>query len=197
MESSRLFAYMFRLKLINRWPLMRNVRQENVAEHSLQVALVAHMLAVIENHHFAGQIDPAEVALLAIYHDVSEVMTGDMPTPVKYHNPQLTDEYNKIEKMAQEKLISELPEELKSEFQPLFLSESHPEQEYRLVKQADVLCAYLKCLEEQAAGNSDFDSAKNNIEKRLHHYQSPALDYFMAHFVPSFTSPPHELSEKS
>lgn len=194
MNQSHFTAYLFRLKLINRWPLMRNVRTENVAEHSWQVACVAHLLALIDNRYFDGAHQPAEIALLALYHDVSEVLTGDLPTPIKYHNPQIATEYQKIEKMAQQKLLTLLPEALHADFQPL-LTTHQDEAAQRLVKQADMLCAYLKCLEELQAGNHEFKAAKTVIQTKLAAWNSPAVAYFMHHFVPSFTLSLDELNQ--
>lgn len=186
MNTSHFFAYLSRLKLINRWPLMRNVRTENVSEHSLQVAFVAHALATIKNKKFNGKVDTQRIALLAMYHDVSEVLTGDMPTPTKYYNPQITFEYKKIEKMAQHKLIAMLPDELQDEFKCYIDEEYYSDEEKYIIKQADVLCAYLKTLEEMSAGNNEFRLAQQRLEKTLKARSSPEMDYFMQVFLPSF-----------
>lgn len=145
MSQSHFFAHLSRLKLINRWPLMRNVRTENVSEHSLQVAFVAHALAVIKNRKFNGNLNADRVALLAMYHDASEVITGDMPTPIKYYNPQIAHEYKKIEKIAQQKLLDMIPAELRNDFRTILDEHYYSEDEKQVVKQADALCAYLKC----------------------------------------------------
>lgn len=195
MERSHFFAYLSRLKLISRWPLMRNVRTENVSEHSLQVAMVAHALAVIKNRKFAGQIDAQRVALLAIYHDASEVLTGDLPTPVKYFNSQITHEYKSIEHIARQKLLEMVPDELRDDFVPLIDEAHYSDEEKRIVKQADALCAYLKCLEELAAGNNEFLLAKTRLEKTLQQRHSPEMDYFMRVFVPSFQLSLDEISQ--
>ena len=152
MSQSHFFAHLSRLKLINRWPLMRNVRTENVSEHSLQVAMVAHALAAIKNRKFGGQVNAERIALLAMYHDASEVLTGDLPTPVKYFNSQIAQEYKAIEKIAQQKLVDMVPDELRDIFEPLIDEQHYSDEEKFLVKQADALCAYLKCLEELSAG---------------------------------------------
>ncbi len=191
---SHFFAHLSRLKLINRWPLMRNVRTENVSEHSLQVAFVAHALAIIKNRKFNGNINADRIALLAIYHDASEVITGDLPTPIKYYNPQIAHEYKKIEKVAQQKLIEMLPVELQHDFRCLLDEHYYSEEEKALVKQADALCAYLKCLEELSAGNNEFIQAKVRLEKTLAMRQSPEMDYFMEVFVPSFSLSLDEIS---
>ncbi|ATM85225.1 5'-deoxynucleotidase [Yersinia massiliensis] len=191
---SHFFAHLSRLKLINRWPLMRNVRTENVSEHSLQVAFVAHALAIIKNRKFNGNLNADRIALLAMYHDASEVITGDLPTPIKYYNPQIAHEYKKIEKVAQQKLIEMLPKELQHDFRCLLDEHYYSEEEKALVKQADALCAYLKCLEELSAGNNEFIQAKVRLEKTLALRQSPEMDYFMEVFVPSFSLSLDEIS---
>ncbi|HFR4112568.1 TPA: 5'-deoxynucleotidase [Yersinia enterocolitica] len=191
---SHFFAHLSRLKLINRWPLMRNVRTENVSEHSLQVAFVAHALAIIKNRKFNGNLNADRIALLAMYHDASEVITGDLPTPIKYYNPQIAHEYKKIEKVAQQKLIEMLPVELQQDFRCLLDEHYYSEEEKALVKQADALCAYLKCLEELSAGNNEFIQAKVRLEKTLAMRQSPEMDYFMEVFVPSFSLSLDEIS---
>ncbi|HHE6470290.1 TPA: 5'-deoxynucleotidase [Providencia rettgeri] len=191
---SYFFAHLARMKLIHRWPLMRNVRTENVSEHSLQVAMVAHALAIIKNRKFAGNVNAEKIALYAMYHDASEVITGDLPTPIKYHNQQIAHEYKKIEKFAQQKLLDMLPEELQEDFKALLIEDSQSEEEHFIVKQADTLCAYLKCLEELSAGNSEFKLAKRRLEKMLVERNSPEMEYFMKTFVPSFTLSLDEIS---
>ncbi|ARA75748.1 5'-deoxynucleotidase [Pectobacterium brasiliense] len=197
MNQSHFFAHLSRLKLISRWPLMRNVRTENVSEHSLQVAFVAHALAVIKNRKFDGNLNAERIALLAMYHDASEVLTGDMPTPIKYYNAQIAHEYKKIEKIAQQKLIEMLPEELQQDYRMLLDDNYTSEEERAIVKQADALCAYLKCLEELSAGNAEFTLAKARLEKTLQLRHSPEMDYFMTVFVPSFSLSLDEISQDS
>lgn len=196
-NQSHFFAYLSRLKLIGRWPLMRNVRTENVSEHSLQVAFVAHALAVIKNRKFNGNINQDRVALLAMYHDASEVLTGDMPTPIKYYNPQIAHEYKKIEKVAQQKLIEMLPEEIQGDFRQILDDQYYSEDEKLVVKQADALCAYLKSLEELSAGNNEFKLAKKRLEKTLKLRASPEMEYFIKVFVPSFSLSLDEISQDS
>ncbi|ACT13805.1 MULTISPECIES: 5'-deoxynucleotidase [Pectobacterium] len=197
MNQSHFFAHLSRLKLISRWPLMRNVRTENVSEHSLQVAFVAHALAVIKNRKFEGNLNAERIALLAMYHDASEVLTGDMPTPIKYYNAQIAHEYKKIEKIAQQKLVEMLPEELQQDYRMLLDDSYTSEEERAIVKQADALCAYLKCLEELSAGNAEFTLAKARLEKTLQLRHSPEMDYFMTVFVPSFSLSLDEISQDS
>ncbi|CDG88376.1 putative alpha helix protein [Xenorhabdus bovienii str. feltiae Florida] len=191
---SHFFAQLSRLKLINRWPLMRNVRTENVSEHSLQVAFVAHALAVIKNRKFNGSTNAERIALLAMYHDASEVITGDLPTPIKYYNPQIAHEYKKIEKIAQHKLLAMLPSELQDDFRSILDDQLHTDEETAIVKQADALCAYLKCLEELSAGNAEFNQAKSRLEKTLAERHSEEMDYFLTVFVPSFSLSLDEIS---
>ncbi|MFC3396203.1 5'-deoxynucleotidase [Brenneria rubrifaciens] len=197
MNQSHFFAHLSRLKLISRWPLMRNVRTENVSEHSLQVAFVAHALAVIKNRKFNGDMNAERIALLAMYHDASEVLTGDMPTPIKYYNAQIAHEYKKIEKIAQQKLIAMLPDELQQDYRSLLDGQYTSEDERAIVKQADALCAYLKCLEELSAGNTEFTLAKARLEKTLQLRNSPEMDYFMEVFIPSFSLSLDEISQDS
>ena len=193
MKQSHFFAHLSRLKLINRWPLMRNVRTENVSEHSLQVAMVAHALAAIKNRKFGGNVNAERIALLAMYHDASEVLTGDLPTPVKYFNSQIAQEYKAIEKIAQQKLVDMVPEELQDIFAPL-IDDMHSDEEKSLVKQADALCAYLKCLEELAPEIMNSCWQKRDWKRRLEARRSQEMDYFMEIFVPSFPSSLDEIS---
>lgn len=195
MKQSHFFAHLSRLKLINRWPLMRNVRTENVSEHSLQVAMVAHALALIKNSMFNGNLNAERIALIALYHDASEVLTGDLPTPVKYYNAQIAHEYKKIEEIARQKLIEMLPAELQDAWRPLLDEQQQSEEETAIIKQADALCAYLKCLEELSAGNNEFRRALSRLEKTLERRRSEEMDYFIAVFVPSFNLSLDEISQ--
>lgn len=184
---SHLFAHLARMKLIQRWPLMHNIRQENVQEHSLQVAMVAHALAIISNRLYQGHYSPERAATLAIFHDASEVLTGDLPTPVKYFNKDIETEYKKIEAIAEERLLQMVPEIFREDYRSLFISNNNDLEYQRLVKSADTLCAYLKCLEEKHAGNSEFNSAKRRLEQMLDSNPDPAVQYFRQTFIPSFT----------
>ncbi|CAM3962908.1 MULTISPECIES: 5'-deoxynucleotidase [Shewanella] len=183
---SHLFAHLARMKLIQRWPLMYNVRPENVQEHSLQVAMVAHALAIIANKKFNKQLSPERAATLAIFHDASEILTGDLPTPVKYFNKEIEAEYKKIEAIAERRLLEMVPEEFQEDYQDLLLSEQADEEYKQLVKSADTLCAYLKCLEEQTAGNHEFNTAKRRLTESLSKNPDPAVKYFIDTFIPSF-----------
>lgn len=193
--TSHFMAHLFRMKLIRRWPLMRNVSAENVAEHSHQVALVAHLLAVIGQHYFAKHIDADRVATLALFHDASEVLTGDLPTPVKYFNPQIALEYKKIESIAEHRLLQMLPQELQPYYQTLLVSDHYSDDEKHLVKAADHLCAYLKTVEEISAGNHEFVSAKKRLEAKLFTSDLPEVQFFLQHFVQSFALSLDEISQ--
>ncbi|MBQ5584055.1 MAG: 5'-deoxynucleotidase [Ruminiclostridium sp.] len=182
--SHSFFAYIARMRYIGRWGLMRNTVQENIQEHSHMVAVLAHALAVIRRDKFGGTVDPGHVAAVALYHDATEIFTGDLPTPVKYANPDIQAAYKAIEQNAADRLTATLPEELRPSFSGL-LSETNP-QVTDLVKAADKLSAYLKCLEELKAGNLEFQSAANQTLEALNEYDLPELTYFMEHFLPAF-----------
>ncbi|MBE2897833.1 5'-deoxynucleotidase [Pasteurellaceae bacterium TAE3-ERU1] len=183
---SHFFACLDRLKLIQRWSLMRKIESENLAEHSLQVALVAHALAIIKNRFFAGDVNPEKVALVALYHDTSEIFTGDLPTPVKYFNPEITSAYKQIEAQAERHLLSLLPSELQADFEPILCSEHIDAQTHHLVKQADVICAFIKAKAELYNGNQEFKPALARLEKLLEQWHSEEMAYFLNVFVPSF-----------
>ena len=178
------FPMIARMWYINRWGLMRNTQPENIQEHSHQVAVLAHALAVIQNRYFGGQVDPGAVAVAALYHDASEILTGDMPTPIKYDNPDIQSAYKAVEATAEQKLLSMLPEDLRGEFEEAV---TIPDPQVRaLVKAADKLSAYLKCVEERKAGNAEFRSAEEQTYAALRDNPLPALDYFMDRFLPGF-----------
>lgn len=187
MEKSHFFAHLARMRLIHRWPLMRCVETENISEHSLQVAFVAHALALIKNRKFGGNLNPERIALLAMFHDVSEVITGDMPTPIKYYNPAIAKEYKKIELAAEQKLISMLPEEFQEDYASLLDSHKIDPEGAAIVKQADTLCAYIKCLEELSDGNHEFTRAKKRLEETLEQRKTPEMTYFLETFADSFS----------
>ena len=182
---SHFFAYVSRLRFIQRWALMRNTAQENVQEHSHQVAVLAHALAVIRNEKFGGNVDAGQVAVAALYHDASEILTGDMPTPIKYDNPDIKKAYKEVEAMAEKKLLHMLPEELQSAYAPVITGQSGEIEE--LVKAADKLSAYIKCVEEMKAGNNEFREAAAQTRKALDTYELPEVVYFMETFMDSFS----------
>ena len=182
--SHNFFPMIARMRYIDRWGLMRNTQVENIQEHSHMVAVLAHALAVIENTYFDGRIDPGAVAVAALYHDASEIITGDMPTPIKYDNPEIRDAYKMVEAVAEQKLLSMLPEELRVSYEEII---TIPDPEIRaLVKAADKLSAYLKCVEELKAGNMGFKKAKEQTYAALCQNPIPALNYFMEHFLSGF-----------
>ena len=180
------YAYMDRMKYIKRWQLMRSVREENIMEHSQAVTLFAHALAVIHNDVFGGSADVLKTVLYATYHETSEVMTGDLPTPIKYYNQGIHGAYKALEKSACEKIVATLPKEMQGSIAPFVLADENSV-EYKLVKAADRLAAYVKCLEELRSGNSEFSKAKKSIEEDLHSRNMPEIEYFFEHFVPSFS----------
>lgn len=164
---------------------MRNVTSENIQEHSFQVAVVAHALAVIRNKLFNGSINPERVAMLALYHDSNETITGDLPTPIKYFNPEIQSAYKDLEDISKDKLISLLPEFLRDEYKDIIFYNEKSE-EGTLVKAADKICAYLKCLEELRAGNCEFEKAKQSILKKIKEINLPEVIYFMEYFSENF-----------
>ena len=185
-------AYLSRLKLITRWSLMRNTSPENDAEHSLQVAMIAHLLSVIGRKRYHRSVDPEHVVCLAVYHDATEVMTGDLPTPVKYHSRELKEAYARLESLSADRLLALLPEELQEDFQPYLRQHSGYERD--IVKAADRLAAYIKCLEEQRAGNHEFDYAADNIRASLEEIAWPEVHDFMEEFLPAFVMTLDELN---
>lgn len=192
-KRSHFFAHMARMKLIQRWPLMRSIAQENVAEHSLQVAMVAHALVVIKNTFYNGHLDPAYAAMQALFHDASEVLTGDLPTPVKYFNDDISRAYKDIESNAEQSLLNMLPNELQAAYAPLLCAE-HTDDYAHLVKSADILCAYLKCAEELSAGNKEFAAAQKRLSAMLDDRMNDEIRYFIEVFVPSFSLSLDEIS---
>ena len=183
--KSHFFAYISRMRFIQRWALMRNTAQENVQEHSHQAAVLAHALAVIRNQRFGGHVDPGAVAVAALYHDAGEILTGDMPTPIKYDNPAIREAYKDVEAVAEQKLLAMLPEELQPVYAPILTIRD--EETVRLVKAADKLSAYIKCVEELKAGNMEFREAAAQTRSALEGYGLPEVDYFLETFLESFS----------
>ncbi len=190
--ESKFFAFMSRMRFIDRWSLMRNTFRENNAEHSLMTAFIAHGLAIIENEKFGGSFDACKIGMIGAYHEASEVITGDMPTPIKFFSPEMRDAYKSVESVARETILSTLPEEFRGEYDGII--NATPE-EYRLVKYADKLTAYIKCVEETSNGNSEFKKAAKTIEKELRAYKSKSVDYFLDTFVPPFALTLDDLSK--
>lgn len=186
--SYHFFAMLSRMKYINRWGLMRNTRSENICEHSLDTAILAHALAVLRNKRFGGSVNPEKAALLAIFHDVTEILTGDLPTPVKYHSPLIRDAYHDVEAVAQERLLALLPEDLRDEYTPLLRQEDCIDPELlRLVKAADKLSALIQCVEERAMGNAEFRQAEESIRRSIVEMHLPEADVFLEEFLPSYS----------
>lgn len=186
--QSHFYAYMARMKFVRRWNLRRNTLAENDQEHSLQVAMIAHALAVIRKKRYGGAVDLEKLMLLAVYHEAPEVITGDVATPIKYFNPGIKDAFKDIERIAAEKLLSYLPQDLQDAYGPLLIQdESTPE--WRLMKAADRICAYLKCVEEESYGNNEFTSAKESILSSIKGLGVPETEDFLREFAPSFALP--------
>lgn len=180
------FAMLSRMKYIFRWSLMRNTRPENICEHSQDVAVLAHALALLHNKRFGGAVNVEHCVLLAMYHDVPEILTGDLPTPVKYDNPAIRDAYRGVERVAAKRLLGQLPEDLAQEYRPLLLPENTSSEEWRIVKAADKLAALVKCIEELKAGNNEFRRARQATEEAIRAMDLPAADCFLEQFLPSF-----------
>lgn len=183
---SHFFAYLSRMKLIQRWGLMRNTQQENIQEHSLQVAMVAHALALIRNAYHGGRVDAQRVMALAAFHEVAEVFTGDLPTPIKYFNKEIKGLYDDIEEQAKHKLCAMLPAELQEAYRTLLFAQPQEAELWQLVKAADKVCAYLKCLEEGKAGNEEFRKAEKTIRAELQTLPVPEVATFLELFGDSF-----------
>ncbi len=184
---SHFFAYLARMKFIQRWGLMRNTSPENIQEHSLQVAMIAQGLAIISNKLFDGNVNPERTAVLALYHDVGEVITGDLATPIKHFNPKINTAYNEIDVIARKKLLDMVPEELKPEFQSLLFLKDDDNKHWKLVKAADKICAYLKCVEELKVGNQEFSKAAKANKAEIDSLNLPEVTYFMNTYISSFS----------
>ena len=185
-RGSGFFAMLTRMKYISRWALMRNTERESLSEHSLEASVIAHALAVIGRDIYGRDTDPEKIAVYAIYHDSPEILTGDMPTPVKYFTPGLRSAYAEVEKKAGERLLSMLPEELRPAYRELLVpDESSPE--HRYVKAADKLSALIKCIEERKAGNMEFSAAERSTLDALHSMDMPEVEYFLDNFIPAYS----------
>lgn len=181
---SNFFALLFRMKYIPRWGLMRCSAHENVAEHTTETAILAHALCVIENRMFGGKLDPEKAAVIALYHESAEVITGDLPTPVKYFDDSITSAYKRIERDAEARIIAALPKEIQCDFEPYIMPE--PSDEARLAKAADKLAALIKCTEELASGNREFQDAYNATKATLEACQFKSVGYFIDECLPAF-----------
>lgn len=180
------FAMLSRMKYISRWALMRNSHSENISEHSLEVASIAHALAVIHNKRFGGNVNAERAAVLGVYHDTPEIITGDMPTPVKYYSEQVREAYSRVEDDACQALLDMIPEDLREEYKPFFFKQEEDRQLWKFVKAADKICALTKCIEETQAGNADFKSAAESTRKAIDEMNMPEAECFIDEFLESY-----------
>lgn len=187
--KNKFFAFTSRIKYINRWALMRNTTYENLGQHSGEVATLAHALAVIGNRRLRKNYDAARAALLGLYHDTPEIITGDMPTPVKYYSKEMRDVFGMVEKNACDKLVSMLPDDLQVDFEPLFFQREEDKELWKLVKAADKLSAYIKCIEERKAGNTEFLDAEKSIRDILAQGSCEEAEIFVKEFIPPYSLP--------
>lgn len=192
------FATISRMKYIDRWALMRNSRTENLSEHSLEVAMIAHALCTIGNVRYKKNLNADRAALIGLYHDSSEIITGDMPTPVKYYNPEIKDAYKQVEKIANYKLLEKLPKDLRPIYEEIFKTDNSADDKYmrKLVKAADKISAYIKCIEEEKSGNTEFSKAKESIGNILDKLSGeyPEVKDFVEEFLPPFGKTLDELN---
>lgn len=182
------FAKLSRMKYINRWALMRNTMQENIAEHSLEVSMIAQALGVIANTEFGKHINSDRLAVLAMYHDTTEIITGDMPTPVKYYAPEIRDAYKQVEQVAANQLLDKLPKSMRKVYEPILIAREEDKELWRYVKAADKLSAYIKCIEELSMGNHDFKKAHATITQTIREMEDEMEEvaYFNKHFLPAY-----------
>lgn len=187
MRMEHFFAMLSRMKYINRWGLMRSTQPENIAEHSLDVAVLAHALALLRSRRFGGDCDPERAAVLGLFHDAPEILTGDLPTPVKYHSPEIRAAYGEVEALAADRLLSMLPEALRADYAPLLKADDPRDRELlALVKAADKLSALIKCIEERKTGNREFLAAEKTLRRAVEELHLPEADAFLEEFLPSF-----------
>lgn len=187
------FGMLARMKYINRWGLMRNTISENIAEHSLQVAVIAHALAVIGNTYCGKELNAEHIAMLGIMHDSTEIITGDLPTPIKYYAPEIRDAYKKVENIAANQLLSEIPKEMQSAYKDILLEDESVSWKY--VKAADKLSAYIKCIEEKNMGNTDFKKAEETLKKSVEDMDMEEVEIFMEKFLPSYNMTLDEINK--
>ena len=194
MAESHFFAMLSRMKYIERWALMRNSIKENISEHSLEVGMIAHLLTSLHNVRLGGSLDADRAALIGMYHDSSEIITGDMPTPIKYYNPQIKEAFHAVEDVAGHKLLSMLPEDLQAVYEPIFFKQEEDAYLWKLVKAADKISALIKCIEEEKNGNTEFRSAKRTLEDSVREMHLKEADMFLEEFLPSYYKTLDELN---
>lgn len=186
MKKNHFYAMLSRMKYINRWGLMRNTRNENLCEHSLEVAYVAHALGIINNEIFGGDINAERLAVLGMYHDVTEIITGDMPTPIKYYNPLIRDAYKEVEQVAEEQMLSGISPDIRERYRGVLLETEEEAELWKYVKAADKISAYIKCIEEKKTGNRDFEDAEVTIYNAINDMGLPEADYFIKEYIPAY-----------
>lgn len=187
------FGMLARMKYIHRWGLMRNTINENIAEHSLEVAVIAHALAVIGNVRLGKHLNEEHIAMMGIMHDTTEIITGDLPTPIKYYAPEIRDAYKRVEHIAANQLLSELPEDMQESYRNILIEDDG--EEWKYVKAADKLAAYIKCIQERNTGNTDFSKAEASTKKVLDEMQMEEVEIFIRDFLPSYTKTIDEISK--
>lgn len=195
MKKYHFFAMISRMKFINRWSLMRNSHSENLGEHSMEVAAIAHALVVLHNRRFDGSLDAERAAILGLFHDMPESLTGDMPTPVKYHSEKLRKAYQSVEDNACQTLLNMLPEDIRGEYEPFFFPVEEDRGLWTYVKAADKICALIKCIDEKRAGNAEFDSAAVSVRKAITEMMLPEAECFLKEFLPSYSLTLDEIKE--
>ncbi len=195
MKDKNFYAMLSRMKYINRWGLMRNTISENIAEHSLDVAIIAHGLATIGNVYFGKNINSDRVAVLAMFHDATEIITGDLPTPIKYFAPEIKNAYKDVEAFAGKQLLSTMPKEMENKYNDILLPDSEERELWKYVKAADKISALIKCVEEIAMGNMDFIQAKKSTENAVKNMNMEEADYFIENFLPAYSLTLDEQSE--
>jgi 5'-deoxynucleotidase len=186
MKKSNFYAFIWRMKYINRWGLMRNTREENVSEHSLEVAIIAHALSVIQKKRLKLDVDPEKTALYAIYHDSSEIFTGDLPTPVKYFNTTIKTAYKDVERRASQRLLNLLPDDFREEYVHVLLPDESEKEIWKTIKAADKICAYIKCIEEEKSGNKEFLKARQSILKDIEGLGRDDVRIFLDEFMEGY-----------
>ena len=196
-QSSQFYAYLSRLRWIRRWGIMRTAEPENVMEHSWEVAVIAHALALIRNQFYQGQVDANAIATAALFHDASEVLTGDLPTPIKYFSSSITEAYQQIEAIATQELVASLTEPLQAPYRELLCDKFQSDCHHQIIKAADTLSAYLKCLAELRVGNNEFKITAQELEYKLKASRLPEVSYFMEVFIPDFAVPLDDIIRRS